>query len=67
MNHMLSIFRKYRESRMQNPSLLEVMLLAHPILCKYSESRVETEKSRSIFVSLPFDILHYWPFAASKP
>ena len=56
---MLSIFRKYRESRMQNPSLLEAMLLAHPILCKYTQSRVETEKSRSIFVSLPFDILHY--------
>lgn len=26
MNHMLSIFRKYRESRMQNPSLLEAIL-----------------------------------------
>lgn len=33
---MLSIFRKYRESRMQNPSLLEVMLQAHPIICKYT-------------------------------
>lgn len=49
---------KYSESRIQNSSLFEVMLKAYPISCKYSESRVETEKSRSIFIGLPRHTLY---------